>query len=306
MAQTRAAMTEDTSRSLSRRDERRHWTVLELLRAATAFFEERGLTSSRLDAECLLALVLGCDRIALYVDFERPVLPEERSRFRELARQRAILRVPVAQLVGCREFWSLSFEVNTHVLIPRPETETLVECALAHLDDPGAAAQVLDLGTGSGCIALSIASERPATSVVATDVSEAALEVASRNALKHGLEGRVRFLRGDLFLPLSGERFDLVVSNPPYVARRDAQGLAPELAFEPDEALFGGEDGLDVVRRLLAGVEAHLVAGGRAAIEMDPRQESETRELFDAAGLSNIEALRDLSGRSRVMTGVRA
>ena len=306
MVQVRSEMTSETSQPLAGRDERRHWTALELLRAATSFFEERGLDSPRLDAECLLALVLGCERIALYADFERPVLPEERSRFRELSRQRAILRVPVSQLLGCREFWSLSFEVSTDVLTPRPETETLVECALGHLEDPGAQAGVLDLGTGSGCIALSIASERPEARVVATDVSEAALEVASRNAAKHGLEQRVSFRQGDLFEALSGEQFDLVVSNPPYLARREADRLPPELAFEPDEALFGGEDGLGVVRPLLAGVAAHLREGGRVAIEIDPRQEAETRELFGAAGLSNIEALRDLSGRPRVVTGLRA
>ena len=304
MSDSRAVQATSPALAPSGGDGLREWTVLELLRTATGFFTERGLDSPRLDAECLLAFALDCDRLKLYVDFEKPVLAEERSRFRELARQRAIERVPVAQLLGCREFWSLSFEVNAQVLIPRPETEMLVEYALACLADPGAAGRVLDLGTGSGCIALSIASERPHAEIVATDRSPAALEIASRNATSLGFGERVRWCQGDLFEPVPDESFDLVVSNPPYVAQRDADTLPPELAFEPALALFGGPDGLDVIRPLVAGVTDHLVRGGRVAIEIDPRQENVVCELFDAAGLSNIETLRDLSDRPRVITGV--
>ena len=310
---TGPAMTENRSNAVDENNSRqedvdrtRQWTVLEVLRVTTEFFAERGIASARLDAECLLAHALGCERLALYVDFEKPVFEKERDCFRELVRKRAIDRMPVALLLGKKEFWSLSFEVNSHVLTPRPETETLVECAIGHLRDPGTSYRVLDLGTGSGCVALSIASERPGTKVVATDISKAALDVAARNAKSLGLEERVTFLEGDLFDTVPGALFDLVVSNPPYIGRSEADSLEPELEHEPKEALFGGNDGLDVIRALVAGVSEHLVSGGRVAIEIDPRQEAATRELFQRAGLSNFETLRDLSKRSRVATGTRA
>lgn len=283
----------------------REWTVLELLRVTTEFFEERGIASARLDAECLLAHALSCERLALYVDFEKPVFEKERNRFRELVRKRAIERVPVSLLLGKKEFWSLSFEVNADVLTPRPETETLVECAIGHLADREAPYRVLDLGTGSGCVALCIASERPQATVVATDISSAALAVASRNAQSLGLGERVAFLEGNLFEPVPASAFDLVVSNPPYIGRSEAASLEAELAHEPAEALFGGDDGLDVIRSLVAGVCEYLAPGGRVAIEIDPRQEGETRELFQRAGLSDFETLRDLSKRPRVVTGTR-
>lgn len=286
-------------------DRTSQWTVLELLRVTTEFFEAKGITSSRLDAECLLAHALGCERLALYVDFEKPVFERERACFRELVRKRAIERIPVALLLGRKEFWSLSFEVDTTVLTPRPETETLVECAIRHLQDR-AACRVMDVGTGSGCVALSIASEREEAQIVATDIAPAALAVASRNAKSLGLGERVTFLEGDLFDPIADECFDLVVSNPPYIRDCEAISLEPELAHEPRQALFGGEDGLSVIGRLVAEVRHHLVPGGRVAVEIDPRQEEAVRERFVEAGLSNFEILRDLSKRPRVATGILA
>ncbi len=281
------------------------WTVLALLRWTTGFFQERGIDSARLDAECLLAEALGCDRVSLYVDFEKPVMAAERDRFRELVRRRAGDRVPVAQLLGRREFWSLDFEVTPDVLTPRPETEILVGWAIDQLADTQPGSKVLDVGTGSGCVALAVASELPKIQVVATDVSEAALEVARRNVASLDLGDRVEVRSGSLFEPVEGESFDCILSNPPYIARGHAGSLPPELSHEPELALFAGEDGLDVIRALLEQVQNHLKPGGQVAMEIDPRQEASVCELFEGSGLSNLRSLRDLSDNPRVVTGAR-
>jgi len=281
------------------------WTVLALLRWTTGFFQERGIESARLDAECLLAEALGCDRVSLYVDFEKPVMATERDRFRELVRRRAGDRVPVAQLLGRREFWSLDFEVTPDVLTPRPETEILVGWAIDRLADATPGSKVLDVGTGSGCVALAVASELPKVQVVATDVSEAALEVARRNIASLDLGDRVQVRSGSLFEPVAGESFDCILSNPPYIARGHAGSLPPELSHEPELALFAGEDGLDVIRALLGQVQNHLKPGGQVAMEIDPRQEALVCELFEGSGLSNLRSLRDLSDNPRVVTGTR-
>jgi release factor glutamine methyltransferase len=291
-------------------DRDRSWTVLELLRWTTDYFQRQGIESARLDAELLLAHALETERLRLYVDFEKPVLPAERDRFRELVRQRATLRMPVSILLGEREFWSLTFKVTKDVLTPRPDTETLVEAALAKLKGPRPAGgeperawRILDLGTGSGAIALSLASELPGADITATDLSEAALQIAAENAdrLPHG--GKIRFLYGDLFGPVASERFDLVVSNPPYVARRDARSLPPELAHEPEMALFAGEDGLDVIRRLVAGAGSHLRAGGWLLIELAPSQAGTVEQMLAAAGFVDLERRFDLARRPRVVGG---
>ncbi len=281
------------------------WTVLALLRWTTGFFQERGIESARLDAECLLAEALGCDRVSLYVDFEKPVMSAERDRFRELVRRRAGDRVPVAQLLGRREFWSLDFEVTSDVLTPRPETEILVGWAIDQLADAKPGSKVLDVGTGSGCVALAVASELPKIQVVATDVSEAALVVARRNVASLDLGDRVQVRSGSLFEPVAGEFFDCILSNPPYIARGYAGSLPPELSHEPELALFSGEDGLDCIRALVGQVRNHLNPGGQVAIEIDPRQEASVCELFEGSGLSNLRSLRDLSDNPRVVTGTR-
>jgi release factor glutamine methyltransferase len=281
------------------------WTVLELLRWTTRHFEGRGIETPRLDAECLLAHALGSDRLRLYVEFEKPVEASERARFRELVRRRADARVPVAQLTGRREFWSLPLQVTPDVLVPRPETETLVEAALALLPDREAAWRILDLGTGSGAVALALATERPAARITATDLSGAALAVAARNVEVLGHGDRVRLLEGDLFAPLAGEEFDLVVSNPPYLAESGADGLAPELRHEPRSALFAGRDGLDVLRRIAAQVRERLAPGGAVAVEVDPSQAQAVRECFHEAGLVETALHRDLAGRPRVVAARR-
>jgi len=281
------------------------WTVLDLLRWTTGHFESRGIETARLDAELLLAKALGTTRLRLYVDFEKPVLEEERARFRELVRRRASERVPVSQLLGEKEFWSLTLKVSSEVLTPRPDTETLVAAALDRLPDPDGAYRVLDIGTGSGAIALAIATERPKAQITATEISTAALQIARENADKLQLNDRIRLLEGNLFEPVRGEEFDLVVSNPPYLARAGAEDLPPELGHEPEEALFGGEDGFALLRPLVGAAYAHLVEGGGFAVELNPGQEESVAQWCLEAGLVEIETLHDLARRPRVVAACR-
>lgn len=279
----------------------RSWTVLELLRWTEKHFAERGIETARLDAEVLLAHALGVPRLQLYVDFDKPIAEAERAGFRELVVRRGRDRVPVSQLLGTREFWSLELDVSADVLSPRPETETLVEAALEWIPDRDRAWRILDVGTGSGAIALALAVERPAAQVTATDISPKALQVARANADKMLLSDRIRVLEGDLFGACPGEQFDLVVSNPPYVAARDRETLPPELAHEPGVALFGGDDGFEVASRLVAGVGDVLVPGGVFAVEVGHEQTERIAEECSKAGLREVETLRDLARRPRVV-----
>ncbi len=287
----------------------RTWTVLELLRWTTQHFVAQGIETPRLDAECLLAHALGSDRLRLYLDFDKPVETAERAAFRELVRRRAGERVPVSQLTGWREFWSLPLRVTRDVLTPRPETETLVSVALDRLAArsvaSGASAaelHVLDVGTGSGAVALALARERVEARVLATDVSTAALALAGLNAATLGLAGRVRFAAGPLFAPAAGLRFDLVVSNPPYLAESEAGALPPELAHEPREALFAGADGAAVLRALVAGAPAALAPGGVLALEIAPDQAELVASLCREAGLEDVSVHPDLARRPRVVS----
>jgi release factor glutamine methyltransferase len=280
----------------------RSWTLLELLRWTTDHFAERGIESPRLDAECLLAEALGVSRMRLYLDFDKPASPTERSVFRDLVRRRADERVPVSLLIGQKEFWSLPLRVTPDVLSPRPDTETLVSAALDRLPERDAQARVLDLGTGSGAVALAIAQERPKVQVTATDLSAAALKVAEENARELGMSDRFRFVEGHLFEPLGGEHFDLIVSNPPYLAESERAGLAPELAHEPESALFAGPDGLAVLRELVAGAADFLAPGAGFAVELAPAQASVVAQWCREAGLGDIRNHRDLAERLRVVS----
>ncbi len=279
----------------------RVWTVLGLLRWTTEHFAARGLDSPRLDAECLLAFALGIDRLRLYLEFDKPVGAEERSRFRALVRRRAAERVPVAQLTGTREFWSLPLSVTRDVLVPRPETETLVEAALAQVADREAEVRILDVGTGSGAVALALAKELRSARITATDRSEAALVVAARNAERLGFADRVRCVAGSLYAPVAGERFDLVVSNPPYLAEAEAASLAPELACEPREALFAGPRGDEVLCALVDGAREILSPGGCLALEVAPAQAEAIRQRCAEHGFTDARRIRDLAGRERVV-----
>jgi len=283
----------------------RSWTVLELLRWTTEHFASKGIETPRLDAELLLAFALGCDRLRLYVEFEKPVTHEERGAFRALVRRRAEERVPVAYLTGVREFWSLPLAVTPDVLIPRPDTETLVDAVLARLPGREAELAVLDLGTGSGAIALALARELPRAQLTASDLSTAALAVARKNAEALGLAERVRFVCGDGFAPVAGERFDVIVSNPPYVAEAAAAGLAPELRHEPALALFAPGDGTALLRRIAKEARPRLLPGGLLALELAPAQAGDVTQCLAAAGLGEIVEHRDLAGRVRALSAIR-
>jgi release factor glutamine methyltransferase len=254
--------------------------------------------SAALDAEILVAKVLGISRAALAADAGRSLQPEELLALESLARRR-LAGEPVAYLTGRREFWSLELEVTPDVLVPRPETELLVErtlAAVAGTRDPA----VLDLGTGSGAIAIAVASARPDAGVTATDASAAALAVARRNASRLGLPN-LRFLEGAWYAPLARLRFDAIASNPPYVASADAS--LDSLAHEPRLALAAGPDGLDALAEVAAGAPGHLVPGGALLVEHGAGQGAAVRRLFANAGLEGIETFADLAGRDRVTEG---
>ena len=275
------------------------WTTLAVLTWTQQKFAERGIGSARLDAEVLLAKVLGTTRVALYTGFDKPLHEKELAAYRELIRRR-LAGEPVAYLVGEQEFWSLPLAVDSRVLVPRRDTETLVEAALRLA--PGAR-RLADIGTGSGAIVLALLKELPEATAIAVDASEDALAVARGNAERHGLAGRVTFVRGDLTAPLEGG-FDLVVSNPPYVPRGDLAGLAPEVRREPRAALDGGPDGLDLLRRLIPAARAKLAPGGRLLVEHGFDQGPAVRALFEAAGYARVETVRDLAGHERITLGL--
>ena len=274
------------------------WTVLKLLEWSKQFFEERGIESPRLDAELLLAHVLELDRVRLYMEHDRPLLPAELDAYRALVKRRAN-RAPVAYLTGTRGFWTLDIATDARALVPRPDTEVLVEEALARIES-GASVSVLDVGTGTGAIALAIASERSTTRVVATDISSDALALAAQNAATLGFD--IDFRRSDLFAELDGI-FDLIVSNPPYIAI--GATVDAEVGHEPQAALFAGDDGLDVIRRLVADAPAHLPPGGWLVLEHGFDQAPAVRSLLVDAGFDQVATRKDYGGNDRVTAGRR-
>ncbi len=270
------------------------WTPLRLIAWTQDFFAKKGVDAPRLTAEVLLAHALSCDRVRLYLDFDKPLGDPELARFRELVRRRADGE-PTAYLVGKKEFWGRPFRVDARVLVPRPETELVLEAALAALPPGGRA---LDLCTGSGCLGVSLALERPGARVLATDVSEDALAVARENAAALGAV--VEFATGDVWAAVHGAaRFDVVVSNPPYVPSKELSALSREVRREPCIALDGGEDGLEVIRRVVAGAPARLVPGGVLCVEMHESHAESLPRLCREAGFASAEARRDLAGLPR-------
>ena len=255
---------------------------------------------AREDAEPLLAHALGRDRAWLFAHATDAVPAAAATDFRALVARRAAGE-PVAYLTGRRGFWTLDLEVTADTLIPRPETELLVELALARID-PDAPARIADLGTGSGAIALAVASERPAAVVVATDVAKATLAVAVRNAQALGV-GNVWFRRGDWCGALGHDRFDLIASNPPYIATGDRHLDEGDLRHEPPRALSSGVDGLDAIRAIAAAAPGHLVPGGWLLLEHGLDQGPAVRALLEQAGFVAVETARDLEDRDRVTLG---
>jgi release factor glutamine methyltransferase len=279
------------------------WTIGRLLDWTAKFLAEKGAEFPRLDAEVLLAHVQGCKRIELYTRFEEPASDDVRTRYRELVRKR-IEGCPVAYLVGRKEFFSLEFEVGPAVLIPRPDTETLVMACL-ELAKPQAAPAILDVGTGSGALAIALAKQLPAAQVTATDISPEALVVARRNAVKHGVANRVRFLQGDLLAALpADEQFDFIVSNPPYIATEELAKLPPGVRdYEPRVALDGGPGGYQVVKRLIEQARRHLKPGGYLILEIGSAQEKVVRGMLAEAGYEVGPTIKDNSGHPRVVKG---
>ena len=276
-----------------------------MLQWTQGFFADKGIDTPRLDAELLLAHALGVQRIVLYTSFDKPLRPEERQVFREYVKRRA-QREPVAYILGEREFYGRSLRVAPGVLIPRPETEHLVDRALSWLREQELKApEILDIGTGTGAIAVSLAAEVPEARLVATDISETALSFARANAEQHGVSDRTELIRGANFEPVAQRRFHLIVSNPPYVETHTQAELQAEVAVhEPAEALFAGADGLDVLRVVSREAPAHLYPGGLLAMEVGAGQAADVCEMLQRAGFTSVHTESDLQGHARVVAGV--
>ena len=278
------------------------WSVKRLLEWTTKYLADKGCEFPRLDAEVLLAHVLKCKRIQVYTRFEEIATDEMRAQFRDLIRQR-VEGCPVAYLVGRKDFFSLELEVSRDVLIPRPDSETVVnECLRLAKEMP--APTILDIGTGSGNLAVALAKQHKTAAVTAIDVSPAALAVAQRNAAKHGVAKRIRFLEGSVFEPLTAEeRFDFIVSNPPYIPHDVIATLEAGVRdYEPHMALDGGPTGFAVFDRLIAEAPRHLKVGGYLLIEIGTPQEMHARERLLAHGGYELgKTILDAAGHPRVL-----
>jgi release factor glutamine methyltransferase len=279
------------------------WTTLAVLDWTTKRFTEAGIASARLEAQLLLAHVLQCSRTQLYMNFDKPLGEDELAAYRALIKRR-LAGEPVAYLLGEQEFWGLPFYVDPAVLVPRPDTETVIEVARSLRADRGAPCRVLDLCTGSGAIAISLAKELPAARVVATEISAAAVAIAKRNAERNGLADRVDIRLGDLWEPVAGERFDLIASNPPYIASPVIETLQLEVKREPRVALDGGPDGMAFYDRICAAARIHLEPGGALVVEHGFDQASAVHERFTAAGFERITLVHDLGKNPRVTWGI--
>lgn len=273
-------------------------TVLEIIKRSTEFFAGKGIESPRLNAELLIGHALGLARMQLYLQFERPLTEAELEKIRPLVRRRG-QQEPVQYIIGETEFHGLRLKVDRRALIPRPETEQLVEQALAAAGN--SPASVLDLGTGTGAIALAIARACPTANVVAVDESEEALALARENVALAGLGERVQLLRSNWFSAIPpGARFALVVANPPYLSEEETAAARPEVrAFEPAGALMAGEGGIAALREILATAPRFLAPGGVLALETGIHQHAQLIALARAAGYVGIESRQDLTGRDR-------
>jgi len=286
------------------------WTILALLRWTTDYFAQRGVSEPRASAEVLLAHVLGTRRLDLYLRHDQPLTEAELARFKTLV-QRRLTGEPTQYLTGHQEFWSLDLRVSPAVLIPRPETEVLLETVLDLIRRPDSppVRWVLDLGTGSGALALALARELPEARVVAVDISPEALLLARQNARRHHVEPRLHLVRGDLCGPLKpGPGFQVIVSNPPYIPTADLPSLPPEIRdYEPRLALDGGPDGLAVLRRLAAQVHLHLAPGGLVALEVGLGQAPAVQALLAATAAYAATGCRpDYAGVDRVVWARRS
>jgi release factor glutamine methyltransferase len=280
------------------------WSIKRVLAWATDDFKRRGNKSARLDAELLLGEALGLDRIKLIVEAERPLAEGELGRYRDLIKRRRVGE-PIAYILGRREFFALPMRVDRRVLIPRPDTEILVETALNATRAEHLYGRMLDLCTGSGCVAIAFAKERPTWRVTAVDLSPDAASVARENVQRAGVVHNLAVLEGDLFAALpAGSVFELITANPPYIPSADIAGLDADVRdFEPRLALDGGADGLDVTRRLVSEAMRYLSPGGLLALEGGFDQAPALVQLLETAGFSEIARAKDLAGIERVVSG---
>lgn len=278
------------------------WTIRRVLEWTRQHFEKQQVDDPRLTAEILLGHVLCLPRVKLYMDLDRPLSKEELATYRGLI-QRRIAFEPTQYLVGFREFYGRRFSVDPRVLIPRSETELLVEAVLRAVKKD-APSRVLDVCTGSGCIAVTIAAERPQASVWATDLMPGALEVARKNAEAHQVDGRVTFFQGDLLAPVpAGTTFEVIVSNPPYVKTGDLATLQREVQQEPREALDGGPEGVTLIARLITDALPRLKPGGLLAMEIGEDEGTAVRELLTRAGYHDVKIEKDLARHERLALG---
>ena len=281
------------------------WTILAVLRWSTAFFQSHGIDAARNTAEMLLAHALKLQKIDLYLRYDQPLAPQELAAYKMLIKRR-LGAEPVAYILGAKSFWKQTLAVSRDVLIPRPETEHLVETALQSLPASGGDGpwRVLDLGTGSGAVVLALAAERPGHLFFASDRSEQALKIARANAVRNGLGAQIRFLCGHWLQPFGAGRFffDLIVSNPPYIPTSEISRLAPEIRrYEPLQALDGGPDGLEAIGAIVRAAGAFLKPRGHLLLEIGYDQQNAVEQLArTAGGYAHIEFFRDYAGHPRV------
>jgi release factor glutamine methyltransferase len=276
-----------------------------LLQTATRALTEAGIPDGRREAETLIAHLLNCTRLDLYRADSLSPDPDQQETFKGLIRRRA-RREPLQYILGTQEFWGLEFRVTTDTLIPRPETELLIEAVLEQFEKPAPPVTLADLCTGTGCLAVTLSTLYPAARILATDLSAAALDVARFNAVRHGVAGRIEFLEGDLLEPLASmslhKRIDVMTANPPYVPAAELDRLQPEVGlYEPRLALDGGYDGLDNYRRILPGALEFLRPGGRLVLEVGIRQATAVRTMAERIGWRVDQIKKDLANIDRVI-----
>lgn len=276
------------------------WTIVKILDWTRQYFADKGIENPRLDAEILLCAVLSCPRINLYVHFDQPLKADELAKYREFVLRRG-RQEPLAYILGEKAFMNYTFKVTPAVLVPRPETELLVE-TLIELNDSSNKIRILDLGTGSGAIIISLLSLLPLSEGTAVDISPAALAVATENAERIGVRERFTPVLSDLYSKLpAGERYDVIVSNPPYIPTEDITTLAADVQKEPKGALDGGKDGLDFYRRIIAGASEHLLPGGLLAFEIGIHQSDAVTQLCREQGFSVTAVRKDYAGIERMI-----
>ncbi|MCH4166981.1 MAG: peptide chain release factor N(5)-glutamine methyltransferase [Megasphaera sp.] len=280
------------------------WTIGSILQWTQQYFSRKGIDSPRLDAEILLGHILQKERIYLYAHYDEPMNPEELAQYREIIQKRAN-RMSVAHILGKKAFMGLDFKVNTAVLIPRPETEMLVETVLEAEGRQGAPA-VLDMGTGSGAIILSLLHFLPKAVGTGVDISSKALHVAEENGRLLQLSQRITWIESDLFATVPVQTFDWIVSNPPYLTRQDMERLQPEVQYDPQCALYGGTDGLDVYRHIAAASPSYVKDGGHCAVEIGAGQADDVIAIFTAQSAYTYDkTVKDYSGIDRVLVFTR-